>query len=69
MKKENEGQNINQESLFDIALLKSRMKSKREKNLNQETNNEYALDSPCKRVLEQEQRTKGLIKGNSEKKI
>ncbi len=53
--------------MLDIVLLKNRMKSKREKHLNQEPLNEYALDNPCRRVIEQEKTKVPSSKGSMKK--
>ena len=53
--------------MLDIALLKSRMKSKREKP-QVESNSEYDLDVPSKRLTETEQKLKVVSKELKEKK-
>ena len=38
--------------MVDVALLKSRMKSRKDKHLQQGSTSEYALDTPCRRIME-----------------
>ena len=53
--------------MFDIALLKSRMRSKKEKlSCKDISGNEYAFDNACKRVVEGERDHKiNLLSKNS----
>jgi hypothetical protein len=62
-----EEQMANEESMVDIALLKSRMRSRKEK-AQQESTSEYALDNACKRVGEQEQKMKLVSRTSMQRK-
>ena len=53
--------------MLDIALLKNRMKSKRDKP-QVESTSEYALDVPSKRLTETEQKLKVVSKELNDKK-
>jgi hypothetical protein len=57
--------------MVDIALLKSRMRSRKDKHLHPESTGEYALDHPSRKLVEseKEQKLKVVSKGLSQTRL